>query len=855
MYRFALIGQTSSGKTCYMATLALNIPHPDGLTAQLKRDLTESPWPPVAVPEGSAASDSFVDDSVAERKGVEWITRATQALARGLLPPPNDPDRYLIDFIVGSEERGMTQIRMVDYAGESINQDLESNEQRIALFRHLKQCNGLLVVAEVLPENVVAAEQRVIADRIRKVADFFGSLHETSKAHLDTAIAVVLTKWDQHSTIDFDRPDEENVKVREYLRTSPVHRGLVDRVRNFLVEQVEVAVDLPLGIQFGNCAVFPASAFGRCRRDPEGGCQPNLDDQQPFGLVEPLLWLASRFEEISTAEIEANWHSARFARLWPPGATRVKQRCSELLGSVPKKSAVARRLRTVKRSAGLVAVVALVSWVALLVGGVDTARYAWRRSQWFHNVVILESPEAAVDDLAQARTFFAGCQQEKWPGLLSHVLLPQMHGTKELEEFDERRESVLGGLLAKAVAGGDPASIKRAAKEYVKQLPNGQRAEDCKKHIHEAQVAQSRAALKEFMVSSKTTIDSSDDLAELDRIKSEYQQLRQNVPLGLDELNANAGVFTVKLSQRIATIKQAHREDKLRAEVDSALARSDFTQAAASIASNRVADDFTERLVQTYAEGLPAMLDTRLKALVKDQNFDSAMKAADDAVKSLRKIESAIPTSRPAARKAVLDARPGLREVRRESLDEPYDYYLYKIFREEKTDAQCTAYINRAPVGGMKGVVQDYLKFLEESKAPMKITVTPMIRWGEHGSDFTPNYEVSWKMSANGEEVGLGTMIGAFPFDSEDNLKHNVDIQADGLNQKIEIILELKELDDFTDPDDIGRLEARITPLEMQSHKTFKVNGGILTKPHTVWFTFFKGYRPEPNLGANPWHP
>jgi len=858
MYRFALIGQTSSGKTCYMATLALNVAHPDGLTSQLKRDLTGDQQPTEQTGEGAAGGDSFVDDEVAERKGTDWILKAIKALGKGELPPPNDPDRYLVDFLIGSEDRGMTEVRMVDYAGEFINQEIKQDDDRTALFRHLQSCDGLLVVAEIIPERVPDAERKVVSDRIRKVADFFGNLHDSSKGHLGTAIAVVLTKWDQHSTIDFDRPESENAKVREYLRRSPQHLGLMNRVRNFLVEQVDVAVDLPLGIQYGNCAVFPASAFGRCLRDDGGGCRPDVDARQPFGLIEPLLWLASRYEEIRTAELEAVWQRAIVARVWPPSAARIGNRASALLEGVPLKSAIARRLRSVRGTAIAAAFTAAACWGVLVGLGIDLSRYFWMRTQWEQQLAVVNDPAVDDEKLVAVRKFFDSRAITSWPGLLSYVLKPSLAATDakaEVERIDNRRVEYFNDLLDRAITSRDDAVILSAAEEYIEKLPNGPRATEAETEKERILTIMARNRLRDHINDHRLAADTLEDQQELRRIRDKADELRQQAEDGDADLEVAYVDFIERITAREKILTERKRQIQLQETVDNALANGDWTQAANAVVGATVRDDFWEATVKRFVAQLPGQLENRLKSLVSGENFDTAATTANDTATALRNVEAAVPAERSAVRKAVIDCLPVVAAIRRQSLDEPYDRYLYKEVVSVKNEAICTRYLNTAPVGGMKSVVQDYRDFLESGRRPAKITVTPCIQWGDITYDgFTPSYTVTWTLYADGEQVARREKITAATLaELPGQLETAVPIRAKGLDEAIAIKLKIVEFDSISENDDIGSFEERITPRQMLDRKSFVVKGDDVTKPHMFWFDHLQGYRREPSLPA--WHP
>lgn len=855
MYRFALIGQTSSGKTCYMATLALNVAHQGGMTAQLKRDLMADRSADAGKSEGPAElpGGSFADDEIAERNGAAWIAKARQALERGELPAPNDPDRYLVDFLVGSDVRGITEIRMVDYAGEFINQDRDPNEDRTALFRHLQDCDGLLIVAEVLPEQVDPSERRVVVDRIGKVADFFGSLHESCKGHLGTAIAVVLTKWDRYSDIDFTHPENENAKVRRYLQDSPVHQNLVNRVKIFLVDQLDVAADLPIGIQFGNCAVFPASAFGHSVRNELGQYQPDLESRQPFGLIEPLLWLASRFEEIRTAEIEADWKKTTAAQVRPFASRRIARESSELLTSVPRKSGVAERLKQIRSAAWRAAATAAAFWIGLAGGLADIGRYAWRAARWSHSMAVSINPATSDGDLKVTRDFFGTFDETSWPGLLSFLPALRMDGQAEAAKIDQQRLAKAEKRFKDAMASKDLAEIEVAAEYYREQFPSGPLVQECCQELEKIKIARARAALDKFIRDHAGEIESLDSMTAVQAVDDEYRKVLLRAPGIEGPLESKRREFEDRLASRKVVLADAERHEQLRKEVENALARADFLQAAAVLAGHSVKDDYWNGSVKGFVAGLLERVEARLTALVRDENFDTATAVADDALKGLRDLEAAMPAERRDTRSTIVDTYPSLTAVRRSALEEPYDRYLYGAVVESKTKANCDAYINRSPLGGMKFAVQDYRAFMDECERAAEIKVTPWIEWGRLPLDYTPNHEIKWELWADGVRVASSPeLVRSDPTGEVEALERAVPMRAEGYERGITILMKFWEIDDLTKRDPIGELDDRISPREMREGKKFKVRGGILETPHTLWFKDLQGYRSEPELPA--WH-
>ena len=204
-YRFALYGRSGSGKTCVLAKMALAaVGHPGGLTCERL---------PVVVPKPNGDPSSW---GPGERKaaalhaGKEWIDEAVAALRRGECPPFNPPvfDRSIpltVGFQIGSPERGPTLVRTIDYSGELIYPDEEHLPDSLtnALKGCLQEFDGLLIIADTPRDGV---KKDWIDDELRLLREAFSSLRDDEQFAARTPVAVMFTKWDRHSEIDFGKP-------------------------------------------------------------------------------------------------------------------------------------------------------------------------------------------------------------------------------------------------------------------------------------------------------------------------------------------------------------------------------------------------------------------------------------------------------------------------------------------------------------------------------------------------------------------------------------------------------------------------------------------------------------------------
>lgn len=195
VYRFALYGRSGSGKTCMLGAMAAGaIGHPGGMTCEL--------LPPNVPPPGPRA-DSLL-------KLERWLRDAEQALNKGDVPRPNppefdDPQPYA-DFEIGARGRGKFRVRTIDYSGELINTADEAAPDSLAslLKQRLKEFDGFLVVAAAPRSG--AAEG--LHEELTRLKEAFASLSDRAE-RMQIPVAVVITKWDRVSDVNYTEPKQE----------------------------------------------------------------------------------------------------------------------------------------------------------------------------------------------------------------------------------------------------------------------------------------------------------------------------------------------------------------------------------------------------------------------------------------------------------------------------------------------------------------------------------------------------------------------------------------------------------------------------------------------------------------------
>lgn len=142
VYRLALYGVRSSGKTCILSALTLpRVAHPRAYSCQWIESVPGHPLP-AGAPDTWTTEDPY-------HVGWRWLQAQRERLRRGELPVPNpnraDAMRFLFDF--GSRDRGTRHIELIDYSGELLTASASELARRLR--DHMRLCDGLLILAEV----------------------------------------------------------------------------------------------------------------------------------------------------------------------------------------------------------------------------------------------------------------------------------------------------------------------------------------------------------------------------------------------------------------------------------------------------------------------------------------------------------------------------------------------------------------------------------------------------------------------------------------------------------------------------------------------------------------------------------
>ena len=784
MYRFALYGQSGSGKSCLLGTMALVGTSSRALSCELL---------PVEVPEPKEVQDGQLKpqerEALSLHRGKDWLQKVQDRLRQNNVPEPNPPQfdaaPPMFDFRIGDPQHGDRLVRLIDYSGELINPEMEHDSESFVrkLRDHLTDSDGFLILAET-PRNKSDVSQRML--HLKRLREAFKSLQEAKDDALRTPACIVLTKWDRYSKIDRDEPNNELSKLPRFFDTYPEFEALVNSIGNALAPQeAEVkairwtdlddvaetagnpAIDSAScaiaqtsgqgestaqptaqsntstadslanpedvgqwGCQIGNVWVFPASAFGAATGQDGKEVPDGLP--QPFGIIEPFLWLAQRRDLIDATSLERDWAQRRRWAWVPlvflfPHHRRMRTRAAQLARRIPASTNSARRLARLRRQLfwrGTVAsvVTSLVSMV-LFVALFGTGGYSYLRQTDFASwQSVVENPASDTDNLLQARDFFDRYASHWWNGLF----VPSRDAAKQLvDKADQQIDHILWQGVQKAVPDS-PEQAKQAEK-YLAALPNGRHAGEARRIIAE--------------VGKKEVVRENDRwLSECER-----QLARATTASQVDELlgKLNSGFpFPASASnQQQGKLQQLQKQaaDK-RAELDwaefenqyrQAMRDEDYGHAANLLSKRQPRDDRWQGLVKEFATRIEQTAEARVNKHLKDSRFDEANNELRKAEDALKHLESAVRPYQSTIADSLLEPLRKL-QPKKGQIDKDHDRFEYSKILEQRTAQACERYLNHAPLKTMQREVNAYLQYLRRLEQPVPVNIGIKIFWDKN---------------------------------------------------------------------------------------------------------------------------
>ncbi|MDO4571382.1 MAG: hypothetical protein Q4D38_13430 [Planctomycetia bacterium] len=498
-YRFAFIGSTSSGKTCMLAKMAngddsslrfssAKIPlQAQPLTQEELEELSRS-----TATEGQKAQWRL--QKLRERNnlyiGEERLSKAVAMLVEGNVPPPTEPDgrSAVVKFkLCDTEERGDFYVQTEDYAGEYLRvEELRVSDSNAFRFKEgFLEYDGLIIVIETA---VTEAQKERVREQIANINQYFSALTENKKFEKggdNIPVAIILSKWDRYSEIDFNDPNAEREKLERFLSENEFYNTLIKTARSNALEQ-EMCPDANVsGIVYGKTAVFPVSAFGKSIQLGDEAESPAPGYTQSLNLVEPFYWLATQCDENAVANFENAVKNSCFSFRSANAAKKTSQY------RIPRKSERYKRWNAaawslfwrIRRRNFCIAALTLF---ALLIG--TRAYFSFQTQKW-RDQIAFQDPQAQEEDIIKG---LRETKEEilefeaKWRPL--PALLLTTSGL--VEQIDARdlafREKMRELLWSSVVSAPDLAQKAQRASEYLEKYPSDKtRGVEARKFIEE----------------------------------------------------------------------------------------------------------------------------------------------------------------------------------------------------------------------------------------------------------------------------------------------------------------------------------------------------------------------------------
>ena len=906
MHRFALYGQSGSGKSCLLGAMALVGASSRELTCELL---------PVEVPEPPQHPDGQMSEQERETLGLhngqKWLHEVQEKLRRCEVPKPNPaefgPAPPMLDFRIGDPQQGDRLVRLIDYSGELINPDMEHDPESFVrkLREYLSQSDGFLILAEIPKNNSDFAARTLHLQRLRQA---FKSLLETKDDALQTPACIVLTKWDRYSEIEHDNPSAELHKLETYLHEHRELRALIHSIGNALAPQeamlktaqapepdlsdqaqgvppipaassalpipsptesagptgfqnplatTEPPVNqdhvAPWGLPIGNVWVFPASAFGAAA--VEDGKEVPKGFLQPFGILEPFLWLAQRRDALDLESFKQAW-SRRARWAWLPlvfstsGHRHLKNRATELSSRIPPSSPLARPLAQVRRKlfwATLASITTTVLMLLLMLSSLGTTLWSrFRYLQFAHWQSVVENPASNAEQLIQARNFFEGYMQTGWNGLF---VPPKQEAKHWVAQVDNKLDEILWQAVLKAVS--DSEEQAQLAEDYLQKMPKGNHREEAQKIVARVKT------LREERENDLWLAECQRDLANA-RTASQVDEVRGKLNGGFPHPASATQEQKAKLEQLKGTaykswgdLEWAEFQKKYR----EATAAGEFPKAAHLLATRQPRDDRWQKLLHDFLTEIVEKTPSRISRHLQDAQFENARKELAQAETALRQLESAVRPSDPGTANSVLKTLQTL-TPEKDRIDQDHDRFLYNKVLAQRTPQACQLYLNHAPLKTMQKEVKAYADYLQALENPLEVTVGIKIFWhenyhpdtGDHGENYVHVWVDDTQVFQSSEPIAenpdnLSGLVGTFPISQK--------LRQDEVTIRVKIIEDDSWISGFDDDGGGGEKRCSLETLKNGIKIPLRPKDGSNFE-NRADLEITDGWPSEPKL--SPWH-
>ena len=732
VYRLALYGVRSSGKTCILSALSLpRVAHPEGLSCAWIEDV-----PGHSLPLGAPATWT-TDDPF--HVGWKWLNDQRNRLKGGELPAPNpsreDVMRFLFDF--GSPHHGTRHIELIDYSGELVT--ASASELAAKLRDHMRVCDGLLVLAEV---PYPGRDHAPLADDLEKLKGAFLLLlnERDTGPKQDWPIALLFNKWDRRANDACDGKTEKSKVIARFLDQSPQppHTSLRNAIRN--------------AVSDGNFHCFAVSAFGAHEIRSDGAEVPCLNGSllQSRGLEDGFVWAADRcdamrVDRLEDAASDTSWWAfpqivfsktdtgvrtqASTWKGWFRGVSAVSGITAawKLRQHFSKKDPLYGRTIGALRKFGLKLVSQIAFCIIVVLGLFFVVETSLDGISHRKILATDTDPTANAEQLQDGETwlaqYFVSPSCRHW--LSRRIILDRSEAHRLLVKFRTQRDKALWKMVTDAE---NPQTHLILARRYLDAFPAGLHHSEADTLVTDADRQDMQKKNEEYLdqialkvgaiiVNATTQLDV---LHELNKEIGTIPHLDASSESIVNRQQKLRGQIAQKQTQVAEAARQADWE-KFK-QVYFALMHDKKVQYAARELESRVPKGADlQDLVADFEKRAPSIIQGLVRDALKGRSWQRARESArlmdhPNIVELLR--------------------APAIKELRKlgEEINVAEDRGLYaQIIRyKPQCGDEIDAYLSRAPLKAMKAEVENYRNWINKMKKPLNLSLSLSgIRW--HG--------------------------------------------------------------------------------------------------------------------------
>ncbi len=792
VYRLALYGLSASGKTCVLATLAMpRYPHPLGYSCL---------W------HGIEVSDEPIKPPRLMHRSQKWMEEAINKLSQQKLPAPNPRgDDFIFEYDFTASTHQTFRIQLADYSGELINPNVSKSTLAKNLRQKFIEMDGILVLAEAPFRD--GPVQKAYPD-LYPLRQAFSLLRcETQDCvTLEVPLALLITKWDRYSDIDYANPAYEQSKLEEFFNSNPPppHKGLCDVLR--------------FSVTKGNFKVFPVSALGntKCVQLENGNFVERPLQVNPinaFGLEDAFIWLAQQRDAIDLQKFQTQ------------NALISKQKGLELLNRFPKDSEQAKQINTllqesqkVKKRRTIYAIIALAAFWFAAETAIDMMNYR-------HHHIAVNNPHATHKQLENAEKWFTSyIAAPDFRHPISKFFLSREKAQSILTELQAQRDQLLWMPIEKALNVNLQTAFAPAS-EYLKYYPYGQHAQEAQDIKLRAEIQQQQQENEEaFHKIDSEVQEHSQDINKLSQLLEDLRNLPLHPQAETPEMRQWRIVLEKQLSKQLTQLKNQQEWERFYEDYDKKMQAGDFL-AAAQLFENSPQNSRFNELKEIFKRKVIQAIEQKLK----DEDYSKA----DELLKTYAKFP------------AELRADESKVATLQYQIYERQDEALYNAVKKHRDVNHILRYLQNAPLQRMAKEVSAYkMAYLDriEPSVMLKLQLKLVqIRW-ENVNDYNNIVTVF----LDGKKV-ISNIVDAKPNTSTGMIGiANFTAKYDELIT-IEITVVNKDL--FFD-DDYGKAEMLEKPLsELVNKFSLSLRNEYQIKTGTAFFEI-EGYPKAPELPA-----